>query len=308
MLMVQDWLWPLHHYTQANRVPYGYQNWSDNARDAIFHSGPVWLRIVKVLLVSPGFVVPALPLVAVALLVYWTLQMRRRKAPAEKCGYYVLICSVLSGLLISVLIVRADIIHFMYLAPLLYLVLAWIVGSRDFGGRLLTRLRPLLIAYVGIAFGLMGWVVLTSATGAKVQVATERGAIRTHNQDSVLGYVQTHVKPDETILVYPYLPLYYYLTGTRSPSRYDYFQPGMNTPDQAQEIIASLESQNVRAVLFEPWFVEKFASSWRETPLSAIANDPVADYVVRNYRVCRLLSSPAGWQFEYMVRREESCP
>jgi hypothetical protein len=307
-IMVQDWLWPLHHYTQANRVPYGYQNWSDTVRDTIFHSGPVWLRIVKVLLVSPGFVVPAVPLVAVGLLVYWTLQMRRRKAPSEKYGYYILTCSVLFGLLVSVLIVRADIIHFMYLAPLLYLALAWMVGSGDFDGQVLATMRPLLIAYVGVAFGLMGWVVLTTATGAKVQIETKRGAIRTRNKDKVIEYMQAHVVPGDKVFVYPYLPLYYYLTGTRSASRYDYFQPGLNTSDQAQEIITSFGSQNVRAVLFEPWFAEKFANSWPGTPWSAIANDPVADYIVRNYRVCRLLNSPAGWRFEYMVRKSESCP
>src|SRR6266849_5005804 len=31
-IMVEDWLWPLHHYTSANRVRYGYQNWSDDTR------------------------------------------------------------------------------------------------------------------------------------------------------------------------------------------------------------------------------------------------------------------------------------
>jgi len=28
-LMLADWFWPLHHYSLANHVPYGYQNWSD---------------------------------------------------------------------------------------------------------------------------------------------------------------------------------------------------------------------------------------------------------------------------------------
>ena len=307
-IMVQDWLWPLHHYTEANRVPYGYQNWSDNARAAIFHSGPAGLRVVKVLLVSHGFVVPALPLVAVGLLVYWGLQMWRRKASPDKGRYYIVTCAVLFGLLVSVMIVRADIIHFMYLAPLLYVVLAWIVGSRDLSNRVLATFRPLLIAYVGIAFGLMALLVQTTANGARRRVETRRGAILMHDKDTVIVQVQAHVAPGEKILVYPYLPLYYYLTETRSSSRYDYFQPGMNTPDQAQEIIASLKSHNVRAVLFEPWFADKFASSWPGTPLSSIANDPVADYIVRNYQVCRLMNSTASWRLEYMVRREQTCP
>src|SRR6266849_94003 len=57
-IMMEDWLWPLRHYTSANHVPYGYQNWPDSVRDLIFHSGPVWARAVKGLAVSPGFLVP----------------------------------------------------------------------------------------------------------------------------------------------------------------------------------------------------------------------------------------------------------
>jgi hypothetical protein len=196
----------------------------------------------------------------------------------------------------------------MYLAPLLYLVLAWIVGSIDFSGRFLTPLRPLLIAYLALAFGLMSLSVLTTATGARTRIETRRGVIRTHQRNTVIEQVQAHTAPGEKILVYPYLPLYYYLTATRSPSRYDYFQPGMNTPEQAQEIIGSLKSQNVPIVLFEPWFPEKFASSWPGTPWSAIAHDPVADGIVTDYRLCRILSSPAGWQFDFMLQKRLKCP
>jgi hypothetical protein len=82
----------------------------------------------------------------------------------------------------------------------------------------------------------------------------------------------------------------------------------MNTPDQAWEIITSLQSHNVRAILFEPGFADKFANSWPGTPLNAIANDPVGDYIVRNYRVCHILNSASNWRFEYMVRKQETCP
>ena len=131
--------------------------------------------------------------------------------------------------------------------------------------------------------------------------------ITTWGKDTAVEYIQNHMTPESEILVYPYLPLYNYLTATHSPSRYDYFQPGMNTRQQALEIVASLESQHSRAVLFEPWFAEKIANSWPGTPLSAIADDPVADYIVRNYRVCQMLSSPDGWRFHYMVRKEDAC-
>ncbi len=308
-VMIESWLWPLHHYTQANRVPYGFQNWSDNARQIIFHTGPIWIRAVKALAVSPGLLIPVLPLVAVAMLVVWTIQIRRTsRDSSSQAGYYVLVSATLSGLLVSVVLVRADVLHFMYLTPLWYIVLAWILGSVRSPGRALPVVRPYLLAYVSAAFGLLGVALLFTATGARNRIQTRRGMITTAERDTVIDYVQSHVSPGGQLLVYPYLPLYNYLTATRSPSRYDYFQPGMNTPSQAQEIIASLKSHSESAVLFEPWFPEKIANSWPDTPLAAIANDPIADYISRNYRVCKMLNSPDGWRFHFMVRKDVTCP
>jgi hypothetical protein len=82
----------------------------------------------------------------------------------------------------------------------------------------------------------------------------------------------------------------------------------MNTSEQGKEVIRSLMSQNLRAVLLEPWFGEKIPNSWPETQLNAIVQDPVADYIVRNYRVCKMLNSPEGWRFQYMVRKQQVCP
>ena len=305
--MVSDWLWPVRHYTQANHVPYGWQNWSDRSREMIFYTGPVWIRAVKVLAVTPAFVVPALPLLAVGMLFYWSRQSRRVLEGSAESKYYVLVCSVSAGLLASVVGVRADILHFMYLAPVWYIVLAWILGSQNARNRSLLVARLFLVSYVAIAFGLLSMALLFSATGARNRVDTRRGTIFTSREDTVIDYVQKQVKPANSLFVYPYLPLYNYLTATHSPARFDFFQPGMNTPKQAEEIIASLKAKDT-SVLFEPWFAEKFANSWPGTPPAAIARDPVADYIVRNYRVCALLDSAAGWRFHYMVPKQSMCP
>lgn len=307
-IMVADWLWPLHHYTSANHVPYGYQNWSDDARHLIFLSGPNWLRVIKALAVSPGVLVPTLPLIAVGILGYWSAQGLRGRVPQEKLRYYLLICGALCGLLVSVLVVRADVIHFIYLAPLWYVPLAWILDGKDFPSATLRALRPSVVILVALAFGLMSMVILTTATGAQSVVATRRGEIKAGGKDTVIEYVQGHSSPGDTILVYPYLPLYYYLTGTRSPAPLDFFQPGMNTSEQAQEIITSLRAQDMNVVVFEPSFAEKMGTSWPGTPLSLLANDPVGDYLARNYRVCKVLNSSSDSSFEVMVPRARQCP
>src|SRR5207249_9669551 len=115
--------------------------------------------------------------------------------------------------------------------------------------------------YTVLAFGLLAVALLFTARSAQNRTATRHGNIRSGGQDTVIGYVQDHTLPGQHLLVYPYLPLYNYLTDTKSPSSLDYFQPGMHTPEQAQEIIRSLKTQDVQAVLFEPSFAEKISSS-----------------------------------------------
>ncbi len=306
--MLADWLWPLQHYSRANRVPYGYQNWSDETRHLLFHTGSLPMRLVKVLAVSPCLWIPAIPLIGVGLLGYWIVQNRARRASDEKSAYYIIVTAAFAGLFLSVAVVRADIIHFMYLQPLNCLVLAWLLDGRDLRGRLFKSARPLLGGYVVIALCLFGIAPLVGAASAANQVATRRGVVTTRGKDTVIDYVQVHVPAGETILVYPYLPLYYYLTGTFSPSRYDYFQPGMHTEEQADEIIAELASRRVKVVLFETSFAEKIPRAWPDTPLSAIAHDPVADYIERNYHRCIVLNSPDDSSFAFMVRKDLGCP
>jgi hypothetical protein len=165
-----------------------------------------------------------------------------------------------------------------------------------------------MLAYAAIAFGLLSLILLLSANGARYRVETRRGVIKIDEPDTIIDYLQTNTAPGQEMLIYPYLPLYNYLTATTSPTRYDFFQPGMNTRQQADEIISSLSQKKAQTVLFEPWFMEKMAASWPGTRLEAVASDPVADFIARNYQICKILNSPEGWQFEYMVMRNTSCP
>ena len=191
---------------------------------------------------------------------------------------------------------------------MLCLALAWILDGRDMPGRRFKKWRPYLRAYITVAFLALSVPLLLRAVGARASTETRRGAIASPRQEDVLDYVQGHVSDGQTMLVYPYLPLYYYLTGTFSPSRYDYFQPGMHTAEQAREIIFSLKSQQVSTVLLESTFTDKIPSSWPGTSLTSIANDPVADYILQEYRTCKNLQSPEGWRFLFMVRKDLVCP
>jgi len=305
--MLSAWLWPLEHYSLANRVPYGYQNWSDATR-ASFFGGPPLDTLFSVLVVSPFLFVPLLPLLASAQLVYWIIRLRRRSVSPEKGAYYVLVTSALSGLLVSVIIVRADNIHFMYLQPLFSIVLAWIFDGRDIPGQLFTRVKPLVTAYLAVAFFLLSAALLVRSVANLSIVQTARGVITVRGDDTVVDYMRAHVSPGETVLVHPYLPLYYYLTETFSPGRYEYLQPGLHTSEQFREMLKTLSTAQVRHVLLEISFTDKIPTSWPNTPISAIVKDPVSDYILQHYRACKVLHSPETWRFLFLIQKDLECP
>ena len=306
--MLAGWLWPLRHYSAANRVPYGYQNWTDASRHQLFGTGSWALRFIATLVVSPCFWIPALPPIALGLLIYWMVRARLGSLPSATSRYYIIVTCAYLGLALSVIITRADIIHFMYLQPLNCLVLAWLLGGIELDVGLLKAARPALAAYVVIALAAFGLPPLFNATGASDRITTRRGEVSTRTHDDVIEYVQAKVPGRKTILVYPYLPLYYYLTATQSPGPHDYFQLGMHTTEQSAEIVRELATGRVDEVLFEPNFADKVAHSWPGTPLAAIASDPAADYIARHYHPCKDLTSGGGWQFLFMVRKELACP
>ena len=307
--LLADWAWPFYHYSAVNRVPYGYQDWSDAARQSMFYSGP-WLgRFIALLAVSPCFVLPVLPIVAAVLLAYWMLAARRGTLAHDRAAFYAVVCCSLAGLFLSVVFVRANIIHFVYLTPLSYLVLAWLADGRDLRGGLVYRLRPWLAGFAVLTCTALGLSLLLANRNAVWRLQTQRGTMRTTGEDHLLDYMQAHMPADSRIFVYPYFPLAYYLTGASNATRYDYLQPGLHTVEQGQEAIREIAAADRSLViLFEPAFAERIATPWPNTPLRDVANDPVADYILSHYRSCAVLTSAIKVRFNFMVRNERSCP
>jgi 4-amino-4-deoxy-L-arabinose transferase-like glycosyltransferase len=308
--MLADWFWPLYNYSKANSVPFGYMAWSDQTRQRLLGSGNWLVRGIVLFTVIPSFIIPVLPVIAIILLIYWILEAKKGALAKDRAAYYILICSSLAGLLASVLFTRADVLHFTYLIPPLYLVLAWLMDGTDIHGHLFRAIRPLVSLGILIMFTTLGMAFLVKIRSAKTIIDTRRGAVLVESSDAVLEYVQTHVPAGSRVLVYPYLPLYYYLTATFNPTSFDYLQPGMHTPQQEQEAIHQVSADRTAVIVFQPSFNDSIAASWPKTSLASLASDPVADYILSHYHPCRVLASAFkwDWRFVFMVRKDLACP
>ena len=305
--MLASWFWPLQHYSGANRVPYAYDNMTGAARHKIFDAGSPGLRLFAILVFSASSWVPFLPLLGLALLIRLTLRRWRQISIAPEWAYYVLVSATISGLLLSIIVARSDYLHFIYLQPVFFLALAWLLDGRNIRNRFFTRIAPVVGFCLSMSLLALAAQLLFQ-TRADHRVVSRRGAITTQRRDTVIEYVQAHVPPGERILIYPYQSTYYYLTQTYSATRFDFYQPGMHTDRQLQEMLAEFSAHPTRAVLYQPAFADHMHEAWPNTPASAFARDAMADYIKREYRECTTLTSTANWHFLFMVRRDLTCP
>ena len=187
------------------------------------------------------------------------------------------------------------------------LVLGWMAEAAR--TPLLRSVRTLGVSYVLASFAGLGLTFLLIPWSAKYKIDVRGGVLRTPAPIDSLEYIRNRVTPGEKILVYPYQPLYYYLTGTYSVSKYDRILVGTYEPSQFQEMASELAAAKPRVVLLDPFFTEFIPPMCPNIAVEALAaKDPVEDYIFANYHSCRVFGEPtARWHVVVMMRDDLAC-
>jgi hypothetical protein len=304
--MTSDWLWPVFHYSAANHTPYGYTAILSHETD-IWNSG--WIaRIVLLVTNGPLFTIPLLPLLATAIF-GWLALPRHSRMPDSRWQHFLFVSAFCVALLISVLLAkRPDFVHLDYLAPIFYIALAWALQELNVQPRLWRSAVSFVSVYIVVSSTAFALAMLSAPLRAHWHLATARGTIVIDAADHSLEKVQANVDPREKLFVYPYEPLYNYLTGTFSPARYDFLEPGMHTAEQFQESLHALAADQTRVILLDTTFYERFAWISPNAPknLSA-AKDPLEEYIFAHYRTCGGPITNQYWTFLVMIRNDQPC-
>jgi hypothetical protein len=278
------------------------------------YADPSWAeRVFYLFITSPHFVLPVLPFLALLVVAIHVKRLRADRGSERPSAsqYHVLCGAFIVGLTLSAISTgRPDFDHLLYLAPPLFLVFAWIFQEGSaLPSYLLERTRVLLAVFVLVsftAFGLAFW--LRGAVTARHPLETPRGTIRVASPDDVVPFLVRHTRPGSRIFVYPYQPLYYFLSATSNPTGYEYLQLGMHSSEQMSEAIQELAAMEPPIAVFAPSFnYQTLLQSWPATPEDAVGRDLVRDYILSNYRLCRPLASHP-WVYFFMVRDGLECP
>ena len=238
-LFYSNLVWPFTQYSRVNAVPYGtgllsyyFNRWLPSLS---FSLSPTAGFFLAGILIVPFLVVVALP----GLLVIWALRNRSTALDPTRLSYWI------AGVALWLSeFHRRDITHLVYGSPLL-LILAWSL-YREAANRLVRRGLH-VVSSCAFFLAAFNACLVTTATA---RTDTPRGAVYRFQRDPVLEYLLAHIHQGDEMFVYPYTPMYYFLTGATNPTRFSILMYHINTDAQYREVVSNLDWKKVRYVVW----------------------------------------------------------
>jgi len=281
--MFQAMFWNASNYSSANRVPYGFFFGGPAALFAGVR-GAEWIQ--RILLAGP-FLLPALLPPAVTLA--WLPALRSPRRPE----LFLLACgaaAVLSNY------PRWDLFHLLCIAPL-FLALAAARIDRLRSGP--TRVAVLLLFLLPAAE--MSWLNLSADD--RVAIDSPAGRIRVSEPAArAIQMTLSHVRPGATLFVFPYEPIFYFLTNARNPTRYLWLQPGMMSGQDERTALSELNANPPQWVLYHDMPPAYYLRIWPGADPSRLRINSIEEFIRARYQLCDSARGPDG-ERQLMERR-----
>ncbi len=245
---VDQMRWLRGNYSTVNVMPYGA---IIGGYRALFEGAGVADTLVRFCLVLCIALPAILP---VALVLAWLYPLVRGRVSDAPAILYLIAC--VAALTLATL-PRPDVMHLAFaVAPAYalsaiwisrYLTPHWTAGLFSF-----LALWAAVFAYSGVA-GLLSCRRLDSPVG---RVLVQSG------QEPAFRRLLATVRRNDSLFVYPYLPVLYFITQSRNPTRYSFLAPGMMTSADEHLAAEELSEHPPQWILFLPLNREEFLRVW----------------------------------------------
>lgn len=234
-LLYANVIWPSRNYEAVNSTYYASGILDSFNRWVVPGHGFNWTWAMASVLVIPYFFVAALPALVLLLGARGGVKAMR----AEIVLYWL----AGSALWLSELH-RKDMGRLVFGSPLLIILCIFYLQQRRNKGFSLA-LQSLSIASVCLAACTLVLAVYAHPT------TTRAGQVSLSNPDPVLTAIDEHVPPGGDLFIYPYSPMYYFLSNTHNPTRYSFLVYNYDTTEQFEEVIRALDQRRVKYVLWD---------------------------------------------------------
>lgn len=284
--MLRDMLWVTTHYAAANRVPYGYGAIEPGGLRNVFAGA----EGVAILARATGLIAVLLPVVLpIAVYAFWAVRRLRHRTINQRDRLATLALVASFGFLISTY-PRWSADQLLFVTPIFY-VLAGYLLDRMVTWTLARAVIGALV--VALAFTTFSYSVLRITS--EPIVYTRIGKVRAgRSGQALIALVNSKISRGDTLFVYPYLPLVYFLSGARNPTSYSFLQPGMMGPPAYAEVLNELRAHPPKWVFYFALPFATYHGIWPAANPAALNLTPVDHYILSNYRPVGALRNPAA--------------
>jgi len=264
--MLNSFRWTAANYSSANRtgyaaVPGGYAN--------LLNSSSLSQAAATILVVAFFILPAALPFFSAVWL--W-------KRPSVS----VVILLTLGVALVFSTYPRWDVNHLTWVsAPFYALTAVWIAG---WSSRKLVRFRK-AVALIALLAGSSCFAVTIHSRLGETTRVTNLGTIHGRPSDlDLLETIQARVTPSDTLFVFPYRPLLYFVTGAHNPTQYSFLQPGMFPDQDEAQALRQLNAHPPRWVLYAHVSTETYLLLWPNSDPRRLRMPRIETFLGENYR------------------------
>lgn len=291
--MFQDLMWTSRHYPAANAVSYGYGAIAPGGLRTLFASAGGSAFVAR----ASGLLSVMIPVV-LPLAVYagWMARRLSRQQMDQREKLAALLMLASFGFVISTY-PRWSADQLLFIVPIFYVLAGYLLS------RIIMR-RTLRIACAGLALVLtiaaLSYSVLHILSEPEIE--TRVGRLRADADDqSIIKLATARVKPGDSLFVYPYLPVVYFLTGGWNPTPYSFLQPGMMQAPDYNVTTSALRAHPPQWIFYFGLSLATYHGIWPAADPRALNLTPVDHFILSNYHPMGFLQG-AGTHFFLLER------
>jgi hypothetical protein len=260
-------VWPWHNYGPAFSVHYASYLVDNFTHWVVPMHGINWTVGMAAVLLIPFLFVAAIPVVLIGL----GISHGTKELTPEIALYWL----VGVALWLSE-IHRKDICHLVFGSPLLIILCVFYLQARR------NRGFSLAIQVLSITSACLAAATLMIALVAR-PMTTRVGQVRMTAYDPVLTAIDEHVPQGGEIFIYPYAPMYYFLSATTNPTRYSvvYYNFKIRSRPTFDEVIQTLTQHRVQYVWWDMNAQDKLQILF---PGADLRQNKIERYLTSHYR------------------------
>jgi len=99
----------------------------------------------------------------------------------------------------------------------------------------------------------------------------------------ILTSIQARVTRSDTLFVFPYRPLLYFVTGAHNPTRYSFLQPGMFSDKDEAEVLSELRARPPRWVFYTQVSPDSYLRIWPGSDPRRLKMPGIEAFLRENY-------------------------